>query len=670
MASKASGKASPSALKSRKLTARTDTLDLRDRMYVPTLVDVPTSRPLADYRKAKVPILDQGNEGACTGYGLATVVHYLLRTRHWQKDDSVISPEMLYDMARRYDEWPGEKYEGSSCRGAMKGWNKHGVCKLDFWKKSGTTLSDTVVKDAAGRPLGAYFRVNHRDLVSMHAAITEVGVLYVSSNVHSGWDKVGKDGLVHLVDDNVGGHAFAIVAYDARGFWVQNSWGCTWGLEGFCHIGYDDWLRNGTDAWVARLAVPVEIPASVPAGKGTYARSIRARSYSYSDLRPHVISLGNDGRLSPGGNIGTTPDLVREIVHSDIPRITKGWKKKRIVLYAHGGLVDEDSALQRVAEYRQPMLDAECYPLAFIWHSDAWSTIKDILEDASSRRRPEGFLDGAKDFLLDRLDDLLEPLARTLGGRAMWSKMKENAMLATTSPDGGARLVLNELAALAESDSAIEFHVVGHSAGSIFHAPVIQYLATRGVVKDGPMKGQKGLDLAVQSATLWAPAITTGLFKASWLPVLDDIARFALFTLDDHTEQDDNCAGIYHKSLLYLVSNGFEDTARIPLIHPEGEPILGMQKCVEADAALRELFKSGKADWVLAPNNDPINSPTASRASHHGDFDDDIPTVQATLARILDKKKSAAAVTFAASYQRHRATRLRIDQANYRAPGR
>ena len=34
---------------------------------------------------------------------------------------------MLYEMARKYDEWPGEHYEGSSARGGMKGWMAHGV---------------------------------------------------------------------------------------------------------------------------------------------------------------------------------------------------------------------------------------------------------------------------------------------------------------------------------------------------------------------------------------------------------------------------------------------------------------------------------------------------------------------------------------------------------------
>ena len=640
----------------RLLDARRDTLDFRDLMYEATLVEVPAYRTLDEYKLAGVPILDQGKEGACTGFGLATVAHYLLRTHRVGRDATVVSPYMFYDLARRYDEWAGEDYEGSSCRGAMKGWYKHGICARPLWPQSqtGALLDQPRVEDAARRPLGAYLRVNHTNLVAMHAAITEAGILFASSSVHAGWQTVGRDGLIKYDDKVIGGHAFAIVAYDADGFWIQNSWGASWGKQGFGHIAYDDWLKSADDVWVARLGVPVRLEASDGTARASYTASARAKTWSYADVRPHVVNIGAQGALDPKGDIGTTPEMVREIVRQDIPRITSGWKRKRIVLYAHGGLVKQGDALQRVNEYRDAMLAKECYPLAFIWHTDFWTTVREILTDAATQRRPEGFLDATKDFMLDRLDDMLEPLARVLGGREIGSQMKDKATGATLRPDGGARLVADELAALARADRSVEIHVVAHSAGSVFHAPLVQYLAAE-------------LGLAIKTCTLWAPAITTARFRDAYLPLIRSgaIARFALFQLDERSEQDDNCAGLYNKSLLYLVAHAFEEHPRVPLVQPAGEPLLGLQKCVDADPAIRAIFSGGIADRIVAPTTGlPLGNPNSSEAKHHPDFDDDRATVLATLARILGSARAAAGAPlgFTSGEARKREIRRKIDK--------
>jgi hypothetical protein len=628
------------------LDARPDTLDFRDKMYQATLVEVPVRVDLKNYAAWRVPILDQGQEGACTGFGLATVAHYLLRRRKVIPDRTTISPRMLYEMAKKYDEWPGEKYEGSSARGAMKGWYKHGVCAEKLWpyqtKTADQRLTDQRARDGSIRPLGAYFRVNHKDLVAMHSAISEVGILYATATVHAGWDNVGANGLIKMDRQILGGHAFAIVAYDERGLWIQNSWGKTWGKGGFGLLSYDDWLANGSDVWAARLGVAVQLQTPEATATSRSAAG-RAESLAFHDLRPHVISIGNDGKLRTEGTYGTSAADVEEIVKKDFPRLTKNWPRKRILLYAHGGLVDEGSSVQRVADYRTAMLDAQVYPLAFIWKTDFWTTVTNILKDALTRRRPEGILDAAKDFMLDRLDDLLEPLARTLGGKAAWDEMKENALCATVSDDGGARFALEQLAAVVKNDPSVEIHVAGHSAGSIFHAPLIQLLASSGKIASGPLKGKKGLGLKIASCTLWAPACTVDLFKQTYVPLATkgQIERFGLFTLTDEAEKDDHCANTYHKSLLYLVSNAFENQARIPLIR-DGEPILGMEKFIRTDAALSNLFKSPSAHWILTPNSGPENSKDASRASCHGDFDDDKYTLRATLARILEKTQVKA----------------------------
>ena len=138
MAKRSARSASRPRPTARRSAARTfdalpDTLDFRDRIYTPTLVEVPSTISLESYRAAEVPILDQGQEGACTGFGLASVANFLLRVRKQVPDTRTVSPRMLYEMAKRYDEWPGEDYSGSSARGAMKGWHKHGVCGEADW---------------------------------------------------------------------------------------------------------------------------------------------------------------------------------------------------------------------------------------------------------------------------------------------------------------------------------------------------------------------------------------------------------------------------------------------------------------------------------------------------------------------------------------------------------
>jgi len=234
--------------------------------------------------------------------------------------------------------------------------------------------------------------------------------------------------VIPLRPEKLGGHAFAIVGYDERGFWIQNSWGTKWGKGGLGLVSYDDWLENGTDVWVVRLGVPIELLTAQGAATVRSAVAPQTRGYAHRDLRCHIVSIGNEGRLRDTGVFGTTKEDVEEILQEDFPRITQGWGKKRLLLYAHGGLVSEEDAIQRTADQRKGLLDAEVYPLSFIWKTDYWTTITNLLEDALKRRRPEGALEAAKDFMLDRLDDLLEPLVRSLTGKAEWDEMKENAL--------------------------------------------------------------------------------------------------------------------------------------------------------------------------------------------------------------------------------------------------
>jgi len=136
-------------------------------------------------------ILDQGTEGACTGFALAAVINFLL---HQRKLKRRISPRMIYELARRYDEWPGENYSGSSARGAMKGWERHGVCTQKLWPDhlhGADNFDQQRADEATQTPGGAYYRVDFRQVRHVHAAIHEVGIVYATLMVHAGWGQPG-----------------------------------------------------------------------------------------------------------------------------------------------------------------------------------------------------------------------------------------------------------------------------------------------------------------------------------------------------------------------------------------------------------------------------------------------------------------------------------------------
>ena len=663
-----------SSLRNLTFDARPDTLDFRDRMYEPTLVEVPTRIDISIYQRYHVPVLNQGTEGACTGFGLATVANYLLRRRKVVPDPTPVSPRMLYEIARRYDEWPGENYNGSSARGAMKGWHKHGVCSDARWPYDPANpdpiLSHERVTDAATRPLGAYYRVNHKDLVAMHSALAEVGILFATCWVHDGWGHVPPDGKIPYEKGITvrGGHAFAIVAFDEQGFWLQNSWGQGWGKGGFAQISYDDWLVHGTDVWVARLGVPVSLRYVSGGALTLPSNASQAGAASFFELRPHVVSIAPaDGSLDQEGTFATSESEVQQIFQDDMPRIMGGWSKKRLLLYVPGGLAPFNTFVQRAAEYRKAVFEAQVYPLIFNWNLDFWTLIGGILQEALRRRRPDGNLSGNMDFMLDRLDDTLEPLVHSLTGKVQWDEIKRRSSLATTNSKGGARIVLKYLAKWAAETPGAEVHLVSHSLGSIFCAPLVRLLTTSGFIRRGLLHGETGYGIPLSTCTLWSPAIRIDEFKKAYLPAIrsHDIRSFALYTLVDQAEQDDNVSKIYNKSLLYLISNALEEQ--------RGQPLLGLEKSVQQDEKIAKIFGDRSAEWVRAPNNAPYELRWASTAGQHGEFDDDEPTLRSTLARILlqdaalPSPKETPEFAFSHSGASLREKRLQLDELTRKA---
>jgi hypothetical protein len=158
--------------RSRVRNVRPDTVDFRDLPFRPSIAITP--RPTV-FPEIPLKVKSQGETNACSGFALSLVVEYLLR-KSGRDARAEISPYMLYSMARRYDEFSGAADDGSSLRGALKGWQKHGACLDRLWKTginvppAPRSAEDDWWLDAVRRSLGAYYRIDIRQISDSRAS--------------------------------------------------------------------------------------------------------------------------------------------------------------------------------------------------------------------------------------------------------------------------------------------------------------------------------------------------------------------------------------------------------------------------------------------------------------------------------------------------------------------
>ncbi len=228
---------------------RFDPYDPRDLLFVAPPRILPTR---VDHRDECTPIRDQGFEGTCVGHALIGAAELLYWRKLGRPPD--FSERWAYEKAKVHDEWPGTDYEGSSIRGAVKGWAKEGLCSEKAWPYVAGCPGRpgrTAAAQAKAYLLAAYERC--LGLENMKHAIHHRGPVIAGASIHEGWTSRIPDGLIPFAPSlkTLGGHAFVLVGYDdARGvFWVRNSWGTAWGENGYAGLAYQDALCNVRDAW-------------------------------------------------------------------------------------------------------------------------------------------------------------------------------------------------------------------------------------------------------------------------------------------------------------------------------------------------------------------------------------------------------------------------------------
>lgn len=590
------------------LNVRNDPPDIRDRIYEPALIRL-RSELIHQYPEL---VLDQGTEGTCTGFGLAAVIN-LLKYRGGIADFRG-SPRMLYEMAKMHDEWPGEDYSGSSCRGAIRGWHNMGVCTEKSWPygphKQGAGLTVERAREARHNTLGAYYRLRS-EIVDYHAALNETGALFVSAKVHEGWSNVTTNGSgrlpkIRFSRNYTGGHAFAIVGYNREGFVVQNSWGQSWGDDGFAIWRYEDWIENVMDGWVFRLALPTPQIFGLEARAGRTARDVKEQKAPPTKrfrIAGHFVHF-DDGQYKKKGNYWSTSEDVRQTA----ARLagTPNSKYGHLMIYAHGGLNAPPASARRIAALKNGFKRNGIYPFHIMYDTGLAETIKDVIRRALglAEERAAGFLDFTDGLIEDFVRKPVTPI---------WDEMKRDAELPFEPADGatdgdGTDAFKFFVEALAGKGKSI--HLVGHSTGGVLLGHLLDALDTLDAV-------------AIESCSLMAPACTMEFFETHYLPRLGTgggktvrLPKLTIYNLNDKMEKDDQVATACRKSLLYLVSRALERKPKVPL--------LGMQIYSQILAGAPGL------EIIYA---DDEQERTTSRT--HGGFDNDANTMNNILRTIL-----------------------------------
>ena len=161
-------------------------------------------------------VLDQGSEGACVGF--AWTGELLAEPAAPKEQPSAIYANRLasalYQDAKQVDEWPGEKYDGTSVLAGAKIMKERGL-------------------------IGGYrWCFNIKDVRN---AIIQEGPVVIGIPWFDGMYETDPGGIVKVSGDLVGGHAIVLTGYDPafqvgssreEYFRWRNSWGDDYGVDG------------------------------------------------------------------------------------------------------------------------------------------------------------------------------------------------------------------------------------------------------------------------------------------------------------------------------------------------------------------------------------------------------------------------------------------------------
>ncbi|KAH8895962.1 papain cysteine protease family protein [Thozetella sp. PMI_491] len=253
-----------------------DRPDTRDFIFAITVPHAGELPPSVDLRSDCPPIYDQGRIGSCTANAIAGAFEFELRK---QKLTDFMPSRLFIYYNEREMEGTVDTDSGAEIRDGIKSINQQGVCTETEWPyddtppvsesanwpkdaRAGVKPPESAYADAKKNIALSYYRVT-QDLTHMKTCLAEGYPFVAGFTVYSSFESpvVAITGIVPMpkgmCDRPIGGHAVLVVGYDDdKGSWlVRNSWGTSWGLEGYFWIPYAYFTNAdlSDDFWTVRI---------------------------------------------------------------------------------------------------------------------------------------------------------------------------------------------------------------------------------------------------------------------------------------------------------------------------------------------------------------------------------------------------------------------------------
>lgn len=243
-----------------------DLPDARDHLYAAPMAVMAVLKPKVDLSGGFPPAYDQGQLGSCTGNAIAGAIQFARAAANPKQGPDFIPSRLFIYYDERVIEHTVKSDSGAQIRDGIKAVAKQGVCPEATWPYVITKFVDkpppAAYTEAAKYKVISYSRLV-QILTQLKGCLSAGNPFVFGFTVYDSFDTdaVAKSGVVPMPDTSkekvLGGHAVVAVGYDdaTQRFLVRNSWGTSWGQNGYFTMPYAYLTDNNLsdDIWTIRM---------------------------------------------------------------------------------------------------------------------------------------------------------------------------------------------------------------------------------------------------------------------------------------------------------------------------------------------------------------------------------------------------------------------------------